>query len=350
MDAQIKTSDVPLSRRRFLAMRVAPALLALAWPLGARALPGGRVPQVGIIFNSAPRKDLEGSPPANKSARAFAQGLRDRGWVDGRNIAIHWRSAEDRYERRPGLIDELVRLPVDVLVVAGNFAVEEALRRTRHTPVVTVSMTIDLANKSFASLARPGGNVTGYAIDTGADLYGKRIALLKEVSPRLSRVAVLAAWYHPPEINVAGLDELARSMGVSIFLQKFETVDRIGAAVDDAVRRGANGFLILDNQPFYSRENVVRATRALERHRVPAIHLFQGSSDHGALMTHSDDIRARYAGAAGYVDKILRGAKPGDIPIEQPSRFKLVINLRAAKAIGVTIPPSVLAQADRFVE
>jgi len=303
-----------------------------------------------MIFNSLPQSNLEVSPPANKSARAFAQGLRDRGWVDGRNIAIHWRTAEDRYERRPGLIDELVRLPVDVIVLAGNFAVEEALRRTKSTPVVTISMTIDLANRLFPSLAHPGGNLTGFAIDTGAELYGKRLALLKEVSPKLSRVAVLAAWYYQPELSVSGADEVARSMGLSVFLQRFETVDRIEAAVDEGVRRGANGFLVLENQPFRSGENVTRATRAMERHRVPAIHLFQGSSDHGALMTHSDDIHARYAGAAGFVDKILRGTKPGDIPIEQPSKFELVINLRAAKAIGVTIPPSVLAQADRLIE
>lgn len=339
-------TGITIARMRWIGV----ALVLLAASLAVRSQPTGKVFQVGMVFNSISMAELAGSVPTPAGARAFVDGLRDRGWVDGKNIKIHWRSAEERYERRPALIEELARLPVDVLVVGGNYAVEEALQKTKTIPIVTVAVQAAVESKLVESLVRPGGNLTGLSQDPGGELQGKRLALLKQIAPKVTRVALLNAWYSRPEANLPMTLDAARELGISLFHQKIESIDGIEAAIDEAVRQGANGIFVTAAQPFSRKENQGRVHRAVERHRLPAIYLYQGSSDSGGLVTYADDPIGRYRRAAYYVDRILKGAKPGEIPIELPSRFELVVNLKAAKAIGLTIPASVLAQADRVIE
>ncbi len=323
---------------------VVAALVLLAASFGAHSQAPGRVYQIGLLANSTPLAAL----PQVDAGRAFLEALRECGWVDGRNIRIYWRSAEDRYERRPALIAELLAVPVDVMVVSDYGAVNDALKQTKTLPIVAVG----LSNWEVVveSLSRPGRNVTGLSGSTGPAIHGKNLSLLKEIAPKISQVAFLVPWFASSDIDDwPELIEPARALGLRVSMQKFESIDRIEAAIDEAARRGAQAIYADAWQPFYLKENQLRVQRGAERHRLPTLYVYHGSSDNGGLLTHSTDLTQRYRRAALMVDRILKGAKPGDIPIEQPSRYELVINLRAAKAIGITVPASVLAQADRVI-
>jgi len=320
------------------------SFLALAAAFGAHGQAPGRVYQIGLLANSTPL----GALPETEAARAFVQGLRERGWVEGKNLRIHWRSAEDRYERRPALIAELLSVPVDAVVVSDIFAVRDAMKQTKTVPIVAVG----LANEVLVaeSLSKPGGNVTGLSGSAGAPMVGKNLSLLKQIAPGISHVAFLV----PPSAMTTvddwpELTEPARALGLRILIQRFASIEGIEAAIDEAVRRGANALYADGWQQFFMRENQQRIQRAAERHRLPTLYIHTGSSDNGGLMTHSTDLTQRYRQAGQIVDRILRGANPGDIPIQQPSRYELVINLRAAKAIGLVVPESVLVQADRLI-
>ena len=328
---------------------VAFALAVLLWVGTAFA----RTPEVAVFFNAPPVADLTGAPPRDEGARAFVEGLRERGWEDGKNVKIHWRSAEDRYERRAAIIEEMVRLRPDVLVLSGNYAIAEALRRTQSIPIVASTMIYAVDNGFVKSIARPGRNVTGITLDTvaGTDTFsaphGKRLVLLKQLAPQVTRVAELLEGVETREDpDYPG----AREAGVSVFQQNVQSPAHIEAAIDEAVRRGANGLIVADVGPFYRQENRKRVYRAAERHRLPAIYKFQGSSDTGGLMTFSSDNAGRQRRSAYFVDRILRGAKPAEIPVELESKYEQVINLRAAKALGLTVPDSLRAAADRIIE
>jgi putative tryptophan/tyrosine transport system substrate-binding protein len=323
---------------------------ALALVLGAflavLSHAGQSVPQVGIVFNSVRMADVTGAVPRNDCARAMVEGLREQGWVDGRNVRLHWRSAEDRHDRRPALIEELARLPVDVLFVGTNDAVSEALSLAKGIPIVANGMQNVLENGWVKSLSRPGGSLTGLSHLASDEIYGKRLALLKQAAPRVTAVAFLTTISAYERIEFPD----AARIGVRVFKQDVRYPGQIEAAVDEAARKGANGLLFDDATVFLQGENMVTASRAAERHRLPAIFTYAGSSDSGGMMTYSEDIVARCRRSAHYIHRILRGTKPGDIPIELPSKHDLVFNLRAARAIGVEIPQSLLMQADRVID
>jgi putative ABC transport system substrate-binding protein len=320
------------------------ALLLLAASFVAHSQAPGRTYQVGLVANSVPLAELHRSD----GAQAFLDALRDRGWVQGKNIRIHWRSAEDRYERRPALIGELLAVPVDVLVVSDYFAVKDAVKQSRTVPIIGVG----LANEETlaTSLSKPGGNVTGLSASSDAGMIAKNFSLLKQIAPTISQVAYLVPWYVSADMDDwPELIEPARSLGLRIFTQRFETIEGIEAAIDEAVRRGAEALYADAWQPLYLKGNQLKVQRAVERHRLPTLYVHHGSSDNGGLFTHSSDPTHRYRQVAYIVDRILKGAKPGDIPIERPSRYELVINLRAAKAIGLAVPALMLVQADRVI-
>ncbi len=323
-----------MDRRTWLAG----SLGLLAAPLAADAQPAGRNPRIGIL--------RPGSPP-DPLLDAFRQGLRELGYEEGRNISIEYRWAEGRDERFPGLASDLVRLKVDV-IVAGAGAVEAAKRATTTIPIVMPVSNDPVRVGLVASLARPGGNVTGLTSLSG-ELPGKWMELLKETLPRVSRVGVLWDSAGDPS-QVSTSEASARSLGVRV--QVLKVGDR-AAGFEPAfagARKNDAGALIVLGSPFF----YVHRARLVElatKYRLPTIYpqreFVIGA---GGLMSYGADYRHQFRRAATYVDKILKGAKPADLPVEQPTKFELVVSLKTAKALGLSIPSSVLARADEVIE
>ena len=336
---------------RWLAM----ALLALALPaasLAADAPTAGKVARIGVIFSSAALVHITGPSPASLNARALGDALRERGLIDGRNIEILWRSAEGHFDRIPRILEELARLPVDVLVVGGNPNVKAALQVTRKIPIVMWASVSPVEDGLVESLARPGGNLTGLSLDTGSEIDAKRLALLKEAVPNVSRVAFIG-----PIGEAVGSAALPRqtqaaasALGLTVFPVPAKSSDQLENAFAEAVRQRANGILLFDSRIAWGEAHMQIVLALVARHRLPVVHNVPGAVDWGVMMAYGADLPANFRRVAFYVDRILKGAKPGDLPIEPPRKFQMTVNLRGAKAIGLTIPPSVLAQADRVIE
>ncbi len=306
-------------------------------PLVPDAQPTGRNPRIGIL--------RPGSPP-DPLLDAFRQGLRELGYEEGRNISIEYRWAEGRDERLPGLAADLVRLKVDV-IVAGAGAVEAAKHATTTIPIVMPVSGDPVRAGLVASLARPGGNITGLTSLSG-ELPGKWMELLKEILPRVSLLAVL--WDPASDPSQVKTSEIAaRSLGVRLHVLKVGRGGDFEPALADARNHDAGALIVLGSPFFY-----VHRTRLVElaaKRRLPTIYAQRefvvGS---GGLMSYGTDFHHQFRRAATYVDKILKGAKPADLPVEQPTKFEMVINLKTAKALGLTIPPSVLARADEVIQ
>jgi putative ABC transport system substrate-binding protein len=321
-----------MNRRTFLA-----GFAILAAPLAARAQPAGKVYRIGI---------LETIPAARNAANldALRKGLRDLGYVEGRNLFIEYRSADGRAERFPDLASELVRLKVDLIVTRGTPAATAAKNATGTIPVVMAAMS-PLA--VVASLAQPGGNVTGVTTFT-TELTGKRIELLKELVPSLSRVALLHNMGNPavpPEWEET--KTAARSLGLQAELLDVRSQGDLGRAFELAVRRhvdalvnGADGLTQLHKQTIVD---------LVARNRLPAAYPAREFVEAGGLIAYGVNYPDLYFRFASFADKIFKGAKPGELPVEQPTKFELVINLKTAKALGLTIPQSVLLRADEVI-
>ena len=278
---------------------------------------------------------------------AFHQGLRELGYVEGKNIVIEWRSTEGKADRQPGLAAELVRLKVDVIVTGGPAATRAAKEATVAIPIV-MAFDIDPVGSGFvATLARPGGNITGLST-LSPEISGKRLELLKEIVPKLSRVAVLGNSTVPG--NAQALRETERAAGaLKVQLQYLEVQGPkdVETAFREASKRRADAVLVLQSAVLTShRKQLIEL--AVKR-RLPAIYDRAEFVEDGGLMTYSVSSTDLFRRAAYYVDKILKGAKPADLPIEQPTKFEFIINLKAAKQIGLTFPPNVLALADRII-
>jgi putative ABC transport system substrate-binding protein len=279
---------------------------------------------------------------------AFRQGLHELGYVEAKNIVIEFRSADGKSERLPGLAAELVRLPVDVIVTAGPTSSRAAKEATVTLPIVMAMDTDPVGSGFIANLARPGGNITGLST-LAQEISGKQLELLKETMPRLSRVAALRTSSVPG--NAQELKEIevsAKSLGVKVqYLDILDSKD-IDTAFAAASKGRADAILVGTSRVLFS--NRIKVTELAERYRLPAIYIEQEFVDVGGLMTYATSIGDLYRRAAIYVDKILKGAKPADLPVEQPKKFELIINLKAAKQIGLTIPPNVLARADKVIK
>jgi putative tryptophan/tyrosine transport system substrate-binding protein len=325
-----------VDRRTLLAGSVA----LVAAPVDAVAQPAGRVYRIGFL--GAASISAHGH-----LVDSFRQGLREHGYIEGRNVIIEYRWAEGNYERLAGLAAELVGLPVDLLVTHGTPGTLAAKRATSTIPIVMAISGDAVATELVASLARPGGNITGSTF-FGPELIAKRLELLKEALPRASRLAALANADNasaPPALRA--LDSRARALKVDFQRVEVRGPGEFRDAFATMVRQRVDGVVVVDDAMI---RNHVRALADLAaKHRLPSIGM-RDYAEVGGLMAYAADERAIWRRAAFFVDKILNGARPGDVPIEQASRFELVINLKTAKALGLTIPQSVLARADEVIQ
>jgi ABC-type uncharacterized transport system substrate-binding protein len=286
--------------------------------------------------------------PAAPSFEAFRQGLQELGWVEGQNIALEWRSATGHDDLLPNLMTELLQHKVDVIVTGGPQATRAAQQATSTIPIVMIGGGPDpVAAGLVANLARPGGNLTGVATAPPELLRGKQLELLKEAVPGISRVLVL--W--DTSANTAELwksiQEAARSLAVQIHRLDVADVDGLEGAFNAYQRMGAEALVIMES-PLFTLHRARIAELALH-HRLPSIALFKGFAEAGCLMTYGPSAAGLVRSATAYVDKLLKGAKPGDLPVELPSWFELIVNLKTAQALGLTIPPTLLFQADELL-
>jgi ABC-type uncharacterized transport system substrate-binding protein len=300
-----------------------------------------KVPRIGYLIGAS-------LSPSSARIEPFRKGLRELGYVEGKNIIIEWRSAEQKLDRLPGLAAELARLKVDVIVTAGPIPTRAAKEATNTIPIVMAQDSDPVANGFVASLARPGGNITGLAT-LRPELSGKQLELLKEIFPKLSRVAVFGTSTYPG--NAQALKEIelaAKAFGVQ--LQYIDVLDPkdIEAAFRAASKGRAEAVLMMVVGAVASGHRTEIAELAVKS-QLPVIYTQRADVDAGGLMTYGVNNTDLDRRAATYVDKILKGAKPADLPVEQPIKFELIINLKAAKQIGLTIPPNVLARADRVI-
>jgi putative ABC transport system substrate-binding protein len=329
-----------IDRRTFLA---GTAAVLLAAPLVAEAQPAGRVPRIGFLgllplSDPSPRID------------AFRQGLRELGWVEGQNIVIDYRFAEGRLDRLPDLAAELVRLKVDIIVAVATQGVAAAKNATETIPIVMISGGADPVGLGFvASLARPGGNVTGLSFSVGPEIIGKGLELIKETVPKVRRVAVLSNPASPVQsLFIREANVAARSLGVQLQLLEARGPNEFDGAFAAMAKERVEALLVPADSVF-----VLHRTRLADlaaRSRLPAAYGIRENVEAGGLMSYGPSTLDLFRRSATFVDKILKGAKPGDLPVERPTKFELVINLKAAKALGLTIPPSLLARADQVIE
>ena len=320
-------------KRKITVLTLCAMLLALGFP--AEAQQPTKIPRIGLLGDSA------STNPAR--TEAFRQGLRELGYVEGKNIVIEWRDAEGKPDRQRALAVELVRLKIDVLVTTGSGATRAAKKATATIPIVMAQDPDPIGNGFVASLARPGGNITGLS-NLGPELSGKRLELLKEVVPRLTRVAVFGTSTFPGNAQILRETELAAGV-LRVQLQYLDVLDPkdVETAFRGASKGRAEAVLVLAGQVFTSQRTQL-ATLAV-KNRLPAIYYATEFVEDGGLMTYGANRADLARRAATYVDKILKGAKPADLPVEQPTKFEFIINLKAAKQIGLTIPPDVLARA-----
>jgi len=312
------------------------ATLVFVLGVAAQAQPPARMPLIGY---------LEGGTRSAHTARieAFHQGLRELSYVEGKNIVIEWRFADGKADRLPGLAAELVRLKVDIIVTGGSGPTRAAKEATTKIPIVMVQDNDPVGSGFVASLAQPGGNITGLS-NFAPELSGKRLELLREVVPKLSRVAVLGS----SAANITReLEPAAKALGVKIqFLDILEPKD-IETAFRAAAKERADGVLTQANAILVLQRAQIVELAA--KNRLPAIYHNSQFAETGGLMFYGVNVLDLDRRAATYVDKILKGAKPADLPVEQPKKFEFIINLKAAKQIGLTIPQTVMYQADRLI-
>jgi putative ABC transport system substrate-binding protein len=294
-------------------------------------------------------RNLERKAPKHALVDAFRQRLRELGWVEGQNIVIDYRYAEDRVDRLPDLAAELVRLKVDLIVSFGTQGVTAAKNATETIPIVMIAVRDPVGTGLIASLARPGGNVTGVSGYAGLEIVAKQLELLKETVPKIRRVAILsnpANAYHQlaiREVNVA-----ARSLGVQLQLLEARGPNEFDGAFAAMAKERVGGLLVLSDATFNNHRT--RLADLAARSRLPAAYGVRESVEAGGLMSYGTSFLDLHRRSAAYVDKILKGAKPADLPVEQPTKFELVINLKTAKALGLEVPPTLLARADEVIE
>jgi ABC-type uncharacterized transport system substrate-binding protein len=327
-----------MKRRKFIRLLGA----ATAWPLAARAQQTGKMSRIGYLGSSSPSLEPH-------YIEAFRQKLRDLGHVDGENIVIEYRWAEGQDDRLPNLATELVRLMPDIIVTTGTPSTLAAMQATKTIPIVMASAGDPVGAGLVASLARPGGNVTGFTI-LGPELEGKRLELLKQAVPELSRVAVL---WNPSNPAIVSYFETIKNAGRALRISldpvaEVRRADELDNAFFAIASARPHALVVLaDRFLLAHRKRIVEFAAAK---RLPGMYPYREYVDAGGLMSYAPSNIELFRGAATYVDKILKGAKPGDLPVQEPTRFELIVNLKNAKAIGIDVPPSLLARADEVIE
>jgi putative ABC transport system substrate-binding protein len=328
-----------IDRRAFVAA-VAGGLLAV--PLVAESQPAGKVYRIGLLDYAAP------DPARQVWWNAFRQQMRDLGYVEGQNVTFEPRWAQGDDDRLPKLAADLVGLKVDLIVTGGQNAALAAKRATATIPIVTATGTDPVALGLAASLRQPGGNVTGMT-SISSELASKRLELLRIVAPRASRIAILWDERNPASrLSVAGTEAAAKPAGLTIQSVPVRSPAEIEAAFATLVRDRAGALIIVPSPAIFSHRK--RFVELAMKHRLPTVVGSREYVEAGGLASYGPDYPDQFRHAAVHVDKILKGAKPGDLPVEQPTKFELVINLKTAKALGLTIPPSLLQRADQVIE
>jgi putative ABC transport system substrate-binding protein len=312
--------------------------MLFAFDFPAEAQQPKKIPMIGY---------LAASSASTTNANGLRQGLSELGYVEGKTIAVEYRYAEGKLDQLPDLVAELVRLKVDVIVTAGGTSTRAAKNVTATIPIVMTQGDDPIGSGFVASLARPGGNVTGLSA-MSTDLSGKRLELLKEIVPKLSRVAVLVG--EVQQTNTAQMKEIevsAQALGLRLQILALRGPTDIEAAFQTA-RNGRAGAVLAETAATLLSQRTQVADLAVKT-RLPVIYTREEFVETGGLMVYAPNLTDLSRRAATYVDKILKGAKPGDLPVEQPTKFEFIVNLKAAKQIGLTIPPNVLARADRVI-
>jgi len=327
--------------KRAAASSILVAVLLLAVAVKAEAQQPAKVPRIGYVSAT--------SPSANVGRiEAFRQGLRELGFVEGKNIVIEWRYAEGKFDRLPALVAELVRLKVDVIVTSGPQATRVAKEATSTIPIVMSQDNDPVGNGFVTSLARPGGNITGLSI-LSPELSGKQLELLKEIVPKLARVAVVGDSNEPGNAQALKEVELAaETFKVQLQYVDVLNLEDIEHSFQSASKQRAGAVLVLNSPNFSSHRKEVVNLAA--KNRLPAMYFRSDFVEDGGLMSYATNFIDLSRRAATYVDKILKGTKPADLPVEQPKKFELIINLKTAKQIGLTIPPNVLVRADKVIK
>jgi ABC-type uncharacterized transport system substrate-binding protein len=321
----------------------------LAAPLVSEGQQTGKVYRVGLIVTTSPVSEMTGPEPIHPSVRAFVQGLRALGWVEGQNLILERRSAEGRFERFGDIVAELLRLKTDVIVAPGDLIPRAAKAITTTVPIVMVTAEDPVGAGLVQSLARPGGNVTGLMLVVGPEIEGKRLEIFREALPGVSRVAYLGSkqekdWEGPWGQSVR---TAAQALGLTLVLAEFPARQYADAFAQVTRARAEAVFVSPSLLAFADRALVVElATRA----RVPSMFAYRQQVDLGGLMSYGVNVVDNFRRAASFVDKILKGIKPADLPVERPTKFELVINMKTAKALGLTIPQTLLLRTDHVIE
>ena len=327
----------PREVARRIGLAVVLALSLTLAPLVAQAQQADKARRIGWLSMGTP------------TTTSFLEGLRELGWIEGRNLVIERRYAEGDLSRLPNFAAELVRLPVEIIIAGDSFAIDPARKATKTLPIVMTISGDPVGQGWVESLGRPGGNITGLTL-LNDELTVKQLELLKEVVPRMSRVAALgsSAVALTPKGRQA-LDSAARTLGIQLL--HVEVRDSVGldSAFADAVRANANAVLIRAD-PFVLEANDRRVVTLADKHRLPAVYWMDTYAQLGGLMSYGADLLDVHRRSASYVDRILKGARPADLPIEEPAKFELIVNLKTARTLGLTVPPSVLARANEVIK
>jgi putative ABC transport system substrate-binding protein len=311
---------------------------AAALPLAARAQQSGKLPTIGFLGANTPSVQ-------NQWTAAFVQRLQELGWIEGRTVAIEYRWAETRFERSPGFIAEFVRLGVDVIVTHATANVLAAKHGTSVIPIVFAALADPVGLNVVDSLARPGGNITGLS-NQFTDAAGKRVELLHELLPNVRHLAVLAST-GIAALEIREIETAARTLGLELATFEMQRTEDIAPAFTALKQRAQALYVFADP---LSNTNRARISGLALEARLPTVAGFREFVDAGGLISYGANLPSQFRRAGDYVDKILRGVRPADIPVEQPTKFDFVINVRTAKALGLSIPPTLLARADEVIE
>jgi ABC-type uncharacterized transport system substrate-binding protein len=318
-------------------------LSLLATPLATDAQQATKVYRIGLLRSGSPTSDKH-------LLEAFRQGLRELDYVEGQNLVIEDRYAEGRDERLPDLATELVRLQVDVIVAGGSNAIRAAQDATRTIPIVMAGTGDPVGRGFIASLAHPGGNITGLSA-LSAELPGKRLELLKEMVPQSTRIAVLISAARPDDASVMrNLTVAATALGLHLHVVELRQADELDSAFAAMTQARADALLVIDDSQLLNRQRARVVANLAAQHRLPEMHGWREYVDAGLLMSYGPSQLDMQRRTAVYVAKILKGAKPADLAVEQPTKFELVINLKTAQALGITIPPALLMLADEVIQ
>jgi putative tryptophan/tyrosine transport system substrate-binding protein len=323
--------------RRTLLGALAGGLVVL--PLRGRAQQPAKIPRVGVI----------GERTSNDSfVAAFRQALRDLGYVEGQTVLVEFRSTNGLLDRVPGIARELVRMPVDVIVVGGGVSAQHAMAVTTSVPIVFTTVGDPVGIGLVASLSRPGGNATGMS-NLQSELGAKQLELLKEVAPRIARVAALYNPGSPISANVMrGAQDVARALAVELLLVDVRNPDELPGVLSALAGKRADALIALSDPVFGSQ--LAKIAQAAARLRLPSVYARREFAAAGGLLAYGPNFEDNYRSAATYVDRILKGAAPAGLPVQQPTRLELIINRRAAKALGLAIPQAVLLRANEVIE